>query len=114
MTKDIDFGKMKSELINIYEAFLKNPNDALAKAKAMDFETEYAGATTLGDYFAGLHFPKTISKAIYNLQRIWQYGMEKSMDNKNPLAECKKVIEELKKFNPKKAQKIIEEKWKKH
>ncbi len=39
--------------------------------------------------------------------------MEKSMDNKNPLAECKKVIEELKKFDPKKAQKIIEEKWKK-
>ena len=97
---EFDLRKIKTELIKIYEGFLSNHNDKKIISNAMEFEFNYSGITNYEKYFSKFSFTQILSRAIYNLQRMWGFGDDDlKFDEKDDLTECNKILEELKKFN---------------
>ena len=97
---EINFSKVRSELIKIYGFFLKNPQDKKISYLTAKYDSVYGGLTSYNKVLANSPIPKDIERALSGLSTIYQYGMwssEHSFSNENIVKVAKKVLKDLEK-----------------
>ncbi len=98
----VDFGKLRKELVDLFESFLKNPKDKEILSKAMKYDKEFSGLTHYKEEFSfGEKIPDDISNALKELTHISFYDTEdtslKHFSNEEIHERIKKALENLKK-----------------
>ena len=89
----IDFQVMKKELIELYESFLKNPENELIRKKIIAYDSAFLGLS------GALHTPKMIEYALNRLPLLCQYGLWKdghAFSNQNIISEAREILEKIK------------------
>ena len=101
MSETVDFKKMKKELIELYENFLKTPEDKSIQKKAIKYDRDFGGLQVYNDYLKSQPVPKEIETALGGLSTIYQYGLwednHEAFSDEKIVKEAKKILEELKK-----------------
>ena len=102
---EIDFSKMKSELIKIYDFFSKNPQDKKISYLITKYDSIYGGLTAYNETLTKSPVPKEIEQALNGLSTIYQYGLwedtHEAFSNDKIVKEARKILEKLKKENKK-------------
>lgn len=97
----LNWKKIKKELLEVYEGFLKNPKDKSVHKKAIFYDKNYGGLTSYNDILVKKVVPEDIEKAINGLSTIYQYGMweegHEAFSNDKIMNSAKKILENLKK-----------------
>ena len=94
MAKKININKMRKELLEIYEEFLKNPRSTSLQNKAIAYDKEYAGLPSYNDVLSERAIPEDISEAIGFLFKIFQYGSG-TFNDVETLKSAEKIVEKL-------------------
>jgi len=105
MSETIDFKKMKEELIELYENFLKTPEDKFIQEKAIKYDKCFGGLQAYNDYLKSQPVPQEIEMALRGLSAIYQYGLWEDthdLSNGKIICKSKKILKELKKRRKKK------------
>jgi hypothetical protein len=101
MDKMVEFNekKMRKELIDLYEAFLKNPKSKLVRNVAIKYSNLYGGLSAYNDILAQQPIPKDIENALGGLSTIYQYGIwgeyHEAFSDEKIIKDAKKILEEL-------------------
>lgn len=88
MEKGINYQKMKKKLLEIYEGFIKKPDDEKVKKRAFEMYTNYMGIDNV--------VPDYISNGVSYLSNIFQMGKE-GFEKETVLEGAKEILEDLKK-----------------
>jgi len=75
MAKEFNEQKMRSELIKLYQEFIKSPKSENVRLNLIQFDRDFGGLATYNDYLKSQPIPKDISKAIGHVSTIFQYGL---------------------------------------
>ena len=84
---NLDEDKLRKELIQVYERYIKNLSDPENRARFSELDRKYSGASDL------IH-DKTLIKAINNWSFLWQKEIQGEKDHS---IDPKKILEELRK-----------------
>jgi hypothetical protein len=95
MTEEINFTKMRKELIKIYETFLKNPADERVRDLVIVYDRKYGGLSTYNEILKERPVPEEISRALENLSGIYQYGLG-TLDDEELISTSKEILKNLK------------------
>jgi len=101
MTEEIDFKKMKVDLIKIYKDFIESPSDADVQRSISSYENEFGILQVYNDYLESQPVPKEIELALSGLSTIFQYNFwedsNEDYSNDKIMAKAKKILAELEK-----------------
>lgn len=97
---EINFPKMKKNLITLYEAFLKNPNNEKIREIIKEYDKAYGSLPHYNDNSVKKIVPDKILSAINGLSALYQYGMweenHEVFSDTKILKTAQKILKELK------------------
>jgi len=99
MSEDFNEEEMREELIQLYENFLKNPEDNFVIKKIISYERKYGGLPIYNDYLKSQPIPQDIEIALNWLSSMNQFNKYKDnhpLANDKILERAKKILKELK------------------
>ncbi len=97
MTKEINMKTLKnlrSELLEIYEGFLKDPKDSSIHSRAVSYDREHGNLPEYNEILAKEPVPQEIDEAIRTLFKIYQYG-DGIFDDSETIDSAKKIVKRL-------------------
>jgi hypothetical protein len=98
---EINLPKMKKNLIVLYEAFLKNPDDKKVQYIVKEYDKEYGGLPSYEELSIKKIIPDEIINAINGLSTLYQYGRwdesHEAFSKRKILETAQKILKELKK-----------------
>ena len=97
MEKGFDNQKLREELINLYEEFIKNPENPEIMKKLEKAEGKYSGLIVYKDIVEDLPYTEEVIRAISELPFSIQYGLG-TFSKGDLILKAKEVLKELKKF----------------
>ena len=74
MAKEFKEKQMRSELICLYEEFLKNPESEEVQSKLINFDRDFGGLAGYNDYLKSRPIPKDIELALGAIADLGLYG----------------------------------------
>jgi len=96
--KKVDFERMRTELIEIYQKFLEAPGSKPLHRRIMDYEKKWSGLSVYDDILKEKPVPEAIRKALEGLSLLYQYGTypeTHDLSDKNILKRAKAILEKL-------------------
>ena len=90
MSKDLDPERLKKELINLYDSFVRNPKHFKEKDKARDLYLRY-------DHAAFYLLKEPLNNAVGYLFSLFRYGDDDHYESRDEIEErAKKIYQSLK------------------
>jgi hypothetical protein len=100
MSENFNEKEMREELIQLYEDFLKHPEDKFVIQRIISYEKKYGGLSTYNDYLKSKPIPQDIETALNWLSSMSQFNKYEDnhpLANDKILERAKKILIELKK-----------------
>lgn len=94
MAEEFNEEKIREELLELYEEFLKNPRDASIRDKMIAYDRRYGNAPYLNEILKKKVISDDVANALNSVSAVFQYGMGIRND-KELLEMAKKALKEL-------------------
>ena len=94
---EVNEKKMRKDLAEIYEDFLRNPNDSSVHSRAIAYDRKYGGLSAYSNILVKKPISQDIEKALNGLFKLYQYG-NGTFDDNETVKLAKKTLEDLKKI----------------
>ena len=89
MAEEFNEEKIREELLELYEEFLKKPGDVLIRDKMIAYDRDYWGAPYFNDVLVKKAISDDVAHALGVLLDVFQYGL--GIRNDKELLEMAKV-----------------------